>query len=110
MAKEFNPYSKEAAAHRLTITRMALGLSQAQLCRELDISPASKWNNAETGDNWLSWPNAIKFCARYGFGMHWLAQGDIRGVPEDLRPKIAEAERKLAGPPIKKASGRSRTR
>jgi transcriptional regulator with XRE-family HTH domain len=42
--------SMPKVAARLRLTRQALKLSQAGLCRIARISPQA-WNNAETGDN-----------------------------------------------------------
>jgi transcriptional regulator with XRE-family HTH domain len=50
--------SMPKVAARLRLTRQALKLSQAGLCRIARISPEA-WNNAETGDNLIGIGNAI---------------------------------------------------
>jgi transcriptional regulator with XRE-family HTH domain len=94
MARHANPESIEAAADRLKITRIALGLSQAEICRQTGIT-VQAWNNAETGDNRLTIDNALKLCRRYGLNLEWLFRGDIRGIAVDLARAIAQAEREM---------------
>lgn len=91
MARDPNPESVEACGRRLEATRIALGLSQAEICRQTGITPQA-WNNAETGDNRLAIENAYKICRRYGLTTDWLYRGDIRQIPAELAKKIAQAE------------------
>ena len=91
MAPRIDPESVAACAERLRITREALKLSQAEICRQTKIH-ASAWNNAETGDNRLVYDNALKLCRRYGLTLDWLMRGDIRQIPAELAKKIAEVE------------------
>lgn len=93
MAAKIDPESVEACGDRLRYTRMALGLTQAEICRQTKIH-VSAWNNAETGDNRLKYDNALKLCRRYGLTLDWLMRGDIRQVPAELTKKIAEIEAK----------------
>src|SRR4051794_2454235 len=91
MARMVNPESIEATGNRLRVTREALGLSQAEICRQTGIRPAA-WNNAETGDNRLKIENVLILCRRYGLTTDWLLRGDIRGIPGEFAKKIAEVE------------------
>jgi len=61
---------------RLRLVRQALNMSQTALCRLADISPQA-WNNAETGDNFLTVPNAVKLCRVTGVTMDWIYRGQI---------------------------------
>src|SRR5205807_1503206 len=45
MARKRQPDSRNDIGERLRVTREALGLSQAELCRRIGTSPAA-WNNA----------------------------------------------------------------
>ena len=74
-------------AYRLRLTREALGLSQAEICRQTGIGTSS-WNNAETGDARLGYENAIKVCKRYGVTLEWLIRGDMYGLPGELARMI----------------------
>jgi transcriptional regulator with XRE-family HTH domain len=102
MARPIDPESVEAAADRLRITRLALGLSQAEIARQTGMSPAT-WNNAETGDNRMKIDNLLKVCRRYGFGTDWFLRGDIRLVTTEYAKRIAELEAEEAR--LMKASG-----
>src|SRR5580765_1894274 len=61
---------------RLKLVREALKMSQTALCRLASISPQA-WNNAETGDNLLTVPNAVKLCRVTGVTMDWIYRGQI---------------------------------
>jgi transcriptional regulator with XRE-family HTH domain len=61
---------------RLKLVREALKMSQTALCRLADITPQA-WNNAETGDNLLTVPNAVKLCRVTGVTMDWIYRGQI---------------------------------
>ena len=91
MARYLDPESIEACAARLRVTRMALGLSQAEIARQTKIQPAA-WNNAETGDNRLKIESALRVCRRYGVTLEWLFRGDIRQLPSELAEKISALE------------------
>jgi transcriptional regulator with XRE-family HTH domain len=86
--------SMPKVAARLRLTRQALKLSQAGLCRIARISPQA-WNNVETGDNLIGIENAIKLCRATGITLDWI----YRGVRSNLPPLIAEeiARRKKGG-------------
>ena len=59
------PDSPHEIGQRLRLTREALGLSQAELCRRTGIRPAA-WNNAETGDNRIGIESAVELCKTTG--------------------------------------------
>ena len=61
---------------RLKLMREALQMSQTALCRLAGISPQA-WNNAETGDNLLTVPNAVKLCRVTGVTLDWIYRGQI---------------------------------
>lgn len=73
---------------RLRLVREALKMSQTALCRLVDINPQA-WNNAETGDNLLTVPNAVKLCRVTGVTMDWIYRGQIRSeMPRILLEEI----------------------
>lgn len=72
---------------RLKVTREALKLSQAELCRRTGISTQS-WNNAETGDERISVDNAIKLCRHSGVTLDWVYRGIPALLPADIAKKI----------------------
>ena len=81
---------------RLRLTREALGLSQAELCRRTGITPAA-WNNAETGDNRLGIDNALSLCRATGVTLDWLFQGHRGGLPQKLAVDIERLLRRRRG-------------
>ena len=76
---------------RLRLVREALKMSQAALCRLAGISPQA-WNNAETGDNLLTVPNAVKLCRVTGVTLDYLYRGQIRS--EMPRIMLEEIQRR----------------
>jgi transcriptional regulator with XRE-family HTH domain len=95
MARQPHPESQEAIAWRLQITREALELSQAELCRRTGIGKAA-WNNAETGDNRIGLDAALALARTFGIGLDWTYRGILRDIPSDLAKKI-EARMSAAG-------------
>jgi transcriptional regulator with XRE-family HTH domain len=80
---------------RLKLVREALKMSQTALCRLASISPQA-WNNAETGDNLLTVPNAVKLCRVTGVTMDWIYRGQITSA---LPAVLLEAIQKLQRTP-----------
>jgi len=78
MADNPEPTSVVEIAARLALTREALGKTQAELCRITGIS-TQKWNNAETGDNRISIPDATRLCRATGVTMDWIYRGVRQG-------------------------------
>ena len=76
---------------RLKSLRKAFGMKQAALCRLTGISPQA-WNNAETGDNLLTVPNAVEVCRVTGVTMDWIYRGQITALPSNLLAALAKAE------------------
>ena len=76
-------------ARRLTETREILGLSQAELCREIKIAP-NRWSAYEndTKKRKITLQVAIKLCDRYGITLDWIYRGDPSALPSHIRAKI----------------------
>ncbi len=91
MADNPEPTSVVEIAARLALTRQALGKSQAELCRMTGIS-TQKWNNAETGDNRISIPDATRLCRATGVTMDWIYRGVRANLPSVLLEAIARQE------------------
>lgn len=90
------PNSKEEVAGRLRLTREALELEQAKLCRLMEV-PANRWNNAETGDNYPSVPDMTRFCQVTGATTDWVLRGIRHTLPASLLEAIQGRENALAG-------------
>lgn len=85
------PTSTEEVAARLRLTREALGLSQASLCRATGI-PTNTWNNAETADNRLGLDEAIKLCRYAGVTLDWIYRGIRTHLPQVIAEEIVRRE------------------
>lgn len=95
-----NPTSREMIAHRLRLTRRALGYTQAFISNLIGLQQ-SAWNNYETGLRRIDVDPALRLCAVTGVTMSWIYEGNIATLPADLAEKVqlelraeASAERK----------------
>jgi transcriptional regulator with XRE-family HTH domain len=87
------PDSPHEIGQRLRLTRQALGLSQAELCRRTGIRPAA-WNNAETGDNRIGIESAVELCKTTGVTLDWIFLGHRGGLPQKLAVDIEKLMKK----------------
>lgn len=92
------PISKVEVGNRLVLTREALGKTQAEMCRIMGIPP-NRWNNAETGDNYPSLADLVRFCQVTGATTDWIQRGIRSGLPASLLEALARLENGLAGGP-----------
>jgi transcriptional regulator with XRE-family HTH domain len=76
MADTGDAASAIEVGRRLKLVREALKMSQTALCRLAGITPQA-WNNAETGDNFLTVTNAVKLCRVTGVTMDWIYRGQV---------------------------------
>lgn len=97
--KAREPTGTMDVAERLRVSREALKLSQATLCRTTGISTAA-WNNAETGDARIGVDNAILLCQATGLTLDWVYRGVRSGLPHPLNEAIGRQE---AAPTRKRA-------
>lgn len=85
-----DPYSVEAVAERMRLTRLALGLTQAAIGRLAGIG-AQAWNNNERARGRISLDQALKLCVATGVSLDWIYRGEMRGLPHELAVKIQAA-------------------
>jgi len=85
-----DPYSVQAVADRMRLTRVALGLTQAAIGRLAGIG-AQAWNNNERGRGRISLDQALKLCVATGVSLDWIYRGEMRGLPHELAVKIQAA-------------------
>lgn len=94
MADNFDDVSPRGVGRRLEITRSALKLSQAELCRRMSVLGSAistaKWNNAETGDNYLPPPELKYFYQVTGASADWILFGHLHQNPESLQKAITD--------------------
>lgn len=75
--------SLEAIAHRLKLLRIALEVSQVQVCRATNISPTA-WSNYECGLRRISLDNALAVKKQFGVGLDFIYWGDPAGLEQQL--------------------------
>ena len=85
MAKRYEDIGK-----RLIRLRTALGINQAELCRQIKCQP-SRWNQYESGERQITLPIANKLADEYGATLDWVYRGDPRGLPQQLYTRIQRA-------------------
>jgi len=82
-------------AKRLELTRSALNLSSAELCREIKCKP-NRWSQYESGDRRITLAIAERLCDQYGVTLDWIYRNDTRLLPSKLLEKLASAATEAA--------------
>lgn len=82
-----NNSSLPAIAERLVITREAMGLSQAEFCRQAGIA-ANSYNQYEKGKRRLNLDAGLRMCERFGYTLDWIYRGTLDGLPSGLAERI----------------------
>jgi transcriptional regulator with XRE-family HTH domain len=83
--------SNRSLAARLKVTREALDVIPAEVCKRLGIG-ANAWSQYETGARRITLEVAIRFCDEYGVSLDWIYRADPSKLPHELRIKIRAAE------------------
>lgn len=81
------PETNKSLAARLKMTREALGLTPAIVCKRLKVG-ANAWSQYESGARRITVPVAIKFCAEYGLTLDWIYRADPSRLPHEVRMKL----------------------
>jgi len=89
------PKSIAAMAARLKLTRIGLGLSQAELCRRADLS-RNTYNQWERGHGRPDVHYAIRLCETFGITLDWIFRGEIEGLSPELAEMVLCAVRPQA--------------
>lgn len=87
-----SPTSVAAIARRLKFTRLALGLSQAELCSQAGIA-RNTYNQWERGLGRPELDKGIALCETFGLTLDWIYRGIIGGLPHGVAVSIRQAER-----------------
>lgn len=90
-------------ARRLELSRRALGMTAAQLCRQSGIAP-NTWSQWENGVGRPDLDGALQLTRTFGLTLDWIYEGDISGIRHELAVKIEELAKEP--PPLKSARGR----
>ena len=79
--------SIKTLAGRLKITREALGISAADLCKRIKIKP-NRWSQYENGERRITLPVAEKLCEEFGLSLDWIYRANPAQLPNSLRLKM----------------------
>jgi DNA-binding XRE family transcriptional regulator len=82
--------SVKVLARRLKLTREALELSAAEVCKRIDCAP-NRWSQYESGKRPITVAVAIAMCEEFGLSLDWIYRGDPQRLPHDLRLKMRQA-------------------
>ena len=77
----------KALAKRLELTREALGLNAAQLCKRIGIKE-NRWSQYESGQRRITLEVAEAFCDEFDLTLDWIYRGKAGQLPHALRLKM----------------------
>jgi transcriptional regulator with XRE-family HTH domain len=81
------PMTPKDIGRRLLRTREALGLSQAEFCRQIGVE-RNLYNPFEKGRRRITIDVAMKIRDRYGITLDWTYAGDPHALPSALYHKL----------------------
>lgn len=82
----------ETIGKRLILTREALEIKAAELCRRIDCKP-NRWSQYERGVRPLTLDIANRLCDEFGLSLDWIYRNDRQKLPEWLAAKIHPQKR-----------------
>jgi transcriptional regulator with XRE-family HTH domain len=80
----------KSLAKRLELTREALDLNAAQLCKRIGIKE-NRWSQYESGERRITLEVANALCDEFGLSLDWIYRGNPAQLPHILRLKIRQA-------------------
>jgi transcriptional regulator with XRE-family HTH domain len=81
--------SAKSLAKRVEQTRIALEMSQADLCKVLKIK-ANRWSQYESGERRITLQVANKLCDEFGLSLDWIYRANPAQLPHSIRLKIRD--------------------
>lgn len=81
--------STKSLANRIKLTRLALEISAADLCKRIDVKP-NRWSQYETGERRITTAVAIRLCEEFKLSMDWIYRADPSSLPHSLRMKMRQ--------------------
>jgi transcriptional regulator with XRE-family HTH domain len=82
--------TSKSLANRLKLTREALGISAADLCKRTKIK-ANRWSQYETGERRITVAVANKLCDEFDLSLDWIYRANPAQLPHALRLKMRQA-------------------
>lgn len=74
---------------RITQAREALGLSQVEVCRMIEVGETT-WNNWEQGKRRPDPLVMVRFAENYGITLDWVYRGDREGLRGRVLSKLTD--------------------
>lgn len=71
------------------MTREALDLSAADLCRQIGCKP-NRWSQYEGGERKITLEVAIALCDEFGLSLDWIYRANPAQLPHALRLKMRQ--------------------
>ncbi len=96
LAVDSSPFSRFKAGmaetaktigNRLFVTREALQVKAADLCRRINCKP-NRWSQYESGERKITLPVANRLCDEYGLTLDWVYRANPAGLPHALRLRM----------------------
>jgi len=86
-----DPTALEEIGIRLQLTREALGHTQVMMAKLMgSVTNGQAWENYESGRRRISIDHALKLCQTCRLTLEWIYQGQLQGLPPDLRASIEQ--------------------
>jgi len=82
--------SLKSLSARLKMTREALDLSAADLCRQIKCKP-NRWSQYEGGERRITLEVANALCDTFGVSLDWIYRANPAQLPHALRLKMRQA-------------------
>lgn len=81
-------------ARRLRMTRLALGLTQAEIAERTGLG-RTQYNQFETGKRILTLTAALSLSEKFAVSLDWLYRGDASSLPHKLFIKIQDVNNSM---------------
>lgn len=81
------PESLKSLGNRLAQTREALGVSAAELCKNIGCKP-NRWSQYEGGKRKITLDVAERLCDEYGLSLDWIYRANRALLPDAIRVKL----------------------
>ena len=75
--------SSKALAKRLELTREALGISAADLCKRIKIKP-NRWSQYESGERRITVEVANRLCDEFDLSLDWIYRANPAQLPQEI--------------------------
>ena len=80
----------KSLANRLKMTREALELTAAEVCRRINCKP-NRWSQYEAGERKITLEVANALCDEFGLSLDWIYRANPAQLPHQLRIKMRQA-------------------